>query len=213
MARNLRLGRDVLKVGTPMATKNIIRKLPSKSGFNVRPDDRKLTELVVLLASRSQSDPLFGSVKLNKLLFYCDFLAYAALGKPITGQQYFALANGPALKRKTTLWHTMEKKKDIAVRREDTRFNTQRETTLALRNPDVTVFSSPELDLIYRVLVNCKDMDGNDLSELSHRFPGWELAREKEPIPYTVALIGGRPPSHAEVKIAACLAAELEVAA
>jgi len=196
-----------------MSHKNPIRKLTQKKGVHIEKSDSKFYELVVLLADRSKSDPLFGAIKLNKLLFYCDFLAYALLGKPITGQEYFALQNGPAPRHKVGHWDKMVKHKDIAVRRESTRFDNEREITLALREPDVSVFSSQELDLVYRVLAHCKDMDGNDLSKITHRFPGWELAREKEVIPYPVALVGNRPPTPTEVKIGRALQEELAVAA
>jgi hypothetical protein len=38
-------------------------------------DDRKMKELILYLASKSEDDPRFSSTKLNKLLFYCDFEA------------------------------------------------------------------------------------------------------------------------------------------
>jgi uncharacterized phage-associated protein len=182
-----------------MSKKDKIRKLPATKGIHIQRSDPKLYELVVLLADRSKSDPLFGAIKLNKLLFFCDFLAYLQLGKPITGQEYFALTNGPALRRKAVMWNRMEKSKAIGIRKAKTVFENEREITLALREPDVTVFSSQELDLVYRVLYTFKDMDGRDLSELSHHFPGWALAREKETIPYTVALVGKRKPTPNEV--------------
>lgn len=43
-------------------------------------DDRKMKELILYLASRSEEDPRFSATKLNKLLFYCDFTAYRRLG-------------------------------------------------------------------------------------------------------------------------------------
>ena len=48
-------------------------------------DDRKMKELILYLAARSEDDPRFSSTKLNKLLFYCDFTAYRQLGRSITG--------------------------------------------------------------------------------------------------------------------------------
>jgi len=195
-----------------MAQKTRIRKLKPKKGVHVKKSDSKFSELVVLLADRSKNDPLFGGVKLNKLLFYCDFLSYVTLGQPITGQEYAALQNGPAPRHKVGHWHKMEKRKDIAVRRESTTFGSEREITLALREPNVEVFSAPELDLVYRVLALFKELDGTDLSQISHRFPGWELARQKEIIPYPVALVGNRLPTPIEVKIGYALQAELAVA-
>ena len=181
--------------------KPAIRKLAMKPGLHFKKDDSKLTELVVLLAERSKSDPLFGGIKLNKLLFYCDFYAYAMFGAPITGQEYFALENGPALRRKAVLWNKMERQRDIAVKRSATSFDNEREVTLALRDPDVSKFSSQELDLIYRVLEAHRGKSGTDLSAESHRFIGWELAREKETIPYPVALVGTRKPTPAEQRV------------
>ena len=59
-------------------------------------DERKPGELIVLIASLSRDDPAFGDVKLNKLLFFSDFLAYTNLGQPITGAEYQKLDFGPA---------------------------------------------------------------------------------------------------------------------
>jgi hypothetical protein len=42
----------------------------------IRANDEKLSELILLISEWSQSDPRFGAIKLNKLLFHCDFSAY-----------------------------------------------------------------------------------------------------------------------------------------
>ena len=59
-------------------------------------NERKPGELIVLIASLSRDDPAFGDVKLNKLLFFSDFLAYTNLGHPTTGAEYQKLDFGPA---------------------------------------------------------------------------------------------------------------------
>ncbi len=58
------------------------------SAKQYEPDDIKLRELVLYLATLSEGDATFGKVKLNKLLFYADFNAYLKFGKPITGHEY-----------------------------------------------------------------------------------------------------------------------------
>ena len=58
-------------------------------------DKEKLAELVIFFASESEKDRLFGSTKLNKLLFLADFLAYGYLGSPITGARYIHQKRGP----------------------------------------------------------------------------------------------------------------------
>ena len=68
-------------------------------------DDEKLKELILLLARASEGDPNFGTVKLNKELFYSDFLAYRLFGKAITGHEYIALELGPGPKHKLRIVH------------------------------------------------------------------------------------------------------------
>lgn len=157
---------------------------------------RKFRELVILIARRSEGDPRFGAIKMNKLLFYADFLAYAKLGNSITGQQYFALPNGPAPRYKVPVWKQMVKAKEIAVRNS---CPGDIETTLALREPDVSLFTPQEIDLVHNLIHFCWGRNGNYLSEMSHKFAGWALAKEKETIPYSVALVGSRKPTPAEI--------------
>jgi hypothetical protein len=96
-----------------MATQTTKRKA-RKSVPRIKPDDSKFRELILLIARESEGDPRFGSIKLNKLLFYADFVAYQHLGKPITGQEYFALPQGPAPRYMVPIREKMEADGDIA---------------------------------------------------------------------------------------------------
>ena len=44
----------------------------------------RLLELILYVAEKCQDDPKFGATKLNKILWWADFLAYAQHGTPIT---------------------------------------------------------------------------------------------------------------------------------
>lgn len=163
----------------------------------IKPSEEKFRELLLFIARRSEGDPRFGALKLNKLLFYSDFMAYLKLGHPISGQPYFALENGPAPRYMVRFREQMVKDKDIAIARKSTLSGIQ-ERVVALREPDPNKFEPAEIDLITAILDVCKDQSGNDLSELSHRFAGWRLAGDKEDIPYSVALVGNRKPTLSE---------------
>ena len=63
------------------------------------PDDRRFAELMLYISQKSKDDPKFGATKLNKLLFYSDFLAYANLGDSITGFEYQKLEHSPGPRR------------------------------------------------------------------------------------------------------------------
>ena len=45
----------------------------------------RFRELILYCALKSETHRFFGATKLNKCLFYADFLAYRALGSSITG--------------------------------------------------------------------------------------------------------------------------------
>src|ERR1035437_1475045 len=61
-----------------------------------KPNDDKLRELVLYIATASEGDEPFGKVKLNKILFFADFEAYRRFVRSITGHEYQKLAQGPA---------------------------------------------------------------------------------------------------------------------
>ena len=162
-------------------------------------DDEKLKELILFLARESEGDATFGAVKLNKELFYSDFLSYLHYGKSITGHEYIALERGPAPKYKMGIIAEMVKRGDLAVRKHEA-FGDVQDRAFALREPKLDKFSKEEIQLVHHVVRNCHDKTGRDLSAMSHAFLGWRLAQEKEIIPYPVALIGTREPTLDEIK-------------
>ena len=62
-------------------------------------DDDRFKELVLYVCEKCVADPRFGATKLNKILYFADFLAYAESGEPITGMEYRENLNGPARRR------------------------------------------------------------------------------------------------------------------
>ena len=181
-----------------------IKRKTRKSAPRIKPDDGKFRELILLIARESEGDPRFGSIKLNKLLFYADFVAYQHLGKPITGQEYFALPQGPAPRYMVPIREKMEADGDIAIRQRETWTDVQ-DRTFALREPDLKKFTAEEVDLVHAIIHGCRGLSGKYLSELTHRFAGWKLANEKETIPYSVALIHRRTPTQTEIERARSL--------
>ena len=165
----------------------------------IRPDDAKLKELILLICKESEDDPRFGAVKLNKLLFYCDFSAYVKFEAPITGQEYFALPEGPALKKLKPFTEWMREQEDLAIQKVEYYHRIQ-ERSIALRPPDLDVFSPKEVALIYETIQKYKGKNATEMSEESHSFLGWKAAQEKEVIPYCTALVEKRLPTEEEIK-------------
>src|ERR1700689_1459638 len=105
-----------------------------------RPNDEKLRELILLISEWSQVDPKFGAIKLNKLLFHADFSAFLTTGEPITGQEYFALEQGPAPRHLKPVTEKM-KKSGVLAYQEVSYFGHPQKRPIALRPPDLKMFS------------------------------------------------------------------------
>lgn len=161
--------------------------------------DARLREMILLIAMRSEGDERFGAVKLNKLLFYSDFLAYVHFGESITGQEYQALPRGPAPRRMLPVVNRMIEKAELAIRKHDY-YGKDQQRAFAQRPPNIAYFTFEELELMDRVIKMFWGQSATAISNTSHRFPGWKLAKKGETIPYSVALIGEREPTLAERK-------------
>jgi len=150
--------------------------------------EEKIKELIVLLSELSEGDEYFGQTKLNKLLFYSDFLAYILYGKSISGHAYEAQPRGPMLKGYYKIRDEMVLGKDIALAKRDFGGFPQ-EKTLALRNAEVNNFSSEEISLINHIVNDFKGVSASQISALSHEFLGWQAVDVGEEIPYEIALV------------------------
>jgi len=156
------------------------------------PSDEKFIELLLYIARRSENDSKFGAVKLNKLMFYCDFLTYQSTGKSITGHTYKKLPNGPAPKAMLPI---LKRLKQSGVIREEERqyFNRIQKRVVVLREPNVSVFNANEISRVESVIEALKDGNATEVSDLSHDFIGWKAAALHEDIPYQIAMIDGTP--------------------
>jgi len=160
-------------------------------------DADKLRELTLHISRRSEGDPCFGAVKLNKILFYADFLAYRQFGRPITGAEYQKLDHGPAPRQLRPLRDRMEREGALAVRK--TKFGGYAQhRTLALREPILGKFTAEEIALVDELIQELWGDNASEVSARSHRFVGWQLAKLGETIPYGVALLNRRDPTEKE---------------
>jgi hypothetical protein len=172
------------------------------------PDDRKLQELILFLAYRSEDDPRFGSTKLNKQLFFADFLAYVKLGKAITGHVYQKLPNGPAPRRMVPIIRDMVGAGSLAIQERD-HFGRTQKVPVALRQADLQRFTSDEIAVVTEVLDTLRRKNAKGVSGLSHQFAGWKLAKERETIPYEVALVAFKKPRKKDIEKALAMRVEL----
>jgi len=143
----------------------------------------KFKELLLYLAQRSAGDPLFGATKLNKLLFYCDFLAYGQLGRSVTGARYQRLKHGPAPRQLVPIQRELEAEGAMSVQVRQF-FNQVQKRPVAMRPPNLGLFSGEEIALVDMLLEVLRHYSASEVSALSHLEAGWQLVDDGEDIPY-----------------------------
>lgn len=146
-------------------------------------DEQKLQELILYIAEKSADDPSFGDTKLNKLLWFSDFLAYATYGRPITGAVYQKLEHGPAPRRLLPARKALIDGGDVDIVRKGRAY--KRNVTVNRRPANTRLFDTEQLDLVDEVIELLRHHDASDVSALSHQLSaGWQLADMYEDIPY-----------------------------
>ncbi len=122
--------------------------------------------------------------KMNKVLFYIDFLSYRENGMAISGLAYNAIDFGPVPQR----WDRVYSAFDEIV--PESRLVHEQESTAltASSEADMTCFTDQERAVIDTVCAKMKDLSAHDISELSHNEPAWQRhLHQVETIPYLEA--------------------------
>ena len=122
----------------------------------------------VMLFVLERSDEVW-TTKMNKLLFYIDFMAYRERGMAITGLSYRAIDFGPGPERGERVYSQFDEV------RQETRAVGDFEGNVLTADvkADKSVFSAEELELMERV---CRELGGCSsrmLSDMSHQEKGW----------------------------------------
>ncbi|MBI1885439.1 MAG: SocA family protein [Chloroflexi bacterium] len=160
---------------------------------------QKFKQLVLYLASRSLGDLAFGAVKLNKLLYYCDFRAFALFGQSITGTVYEKRQFGPVPRHVTSIINELVLHRDATVQWMDYHGYSQ-QRVLPQIGPDTTVFSSGERNVIDALLSDFAGLNATQMSARSHEEMGWRVALEGEVIPYQTAFLSDEPLTEDDIK-------------
>jgi len=162
-------------------------------------DEEKLSELILYISQKCATDPKFGAVKLNKILYLSDFLAFGNWGEPITAVEYQHLRKGPAPRRLIPVRDALQKAGKLVVQTLPLKSGNRQVRTVNLVDPNLKVFSGREIALVDSIIEELWNMDAEESSEFSHRFVGWKMTQEFDAIPYGSIFLSDEPLSEAEV--------------
>ena len=111
------------------------------------------------------------NTKMNKLLFYTDFLSYKRYGRGITGLQYHAIQFGPVPERWDRIYALMDDiEPEIVHFANPDICGTKLQSTLS---PDTSCFSPEEQSILDQVLENFRNDNVSSISNKSHQEDAW----------------------------------------
>lgn len=165
-------------------------------------NERKLRELIIYIATKCQDDETFGATKLNKLLFLADFLAYGRFGQPITGVEYMKQEQGPVPRKLIPLREEMIELGDITLEsREYYDMPNPQVRVIARREADLTLLEKQDISLVDDVIIRMWGQSGTKVSEMTHGYRAWLMARElRDTIPYQAVFLSDEEPTEYELK-------------
>jgi len=173
-------------------------------------EECRYRELIKYVAAQSINDPFFGRTKLNKILFFCDFLAYRDLGKSISGDTYVKQPYGPVPTHIEKVFKQLIDTREMAVSVGVLGAYVQNKP-VALKTADLGLFTPQEISLIDHIIVNLWNSTAKDVSDLSHEFVGWSLAGMGEVIPYETVLLKESEVTPEDIEYGKTLLQELDL--
>jgi len=155
------------------------------SGFKAY-DLEKLENMILYLVKR------LGGVletKLNKLLWYCDFLHFKETSVSITGAQYIRLPYGPVPDNYERIIGIMQPE---LLHMDEVPFNTKDGVALGkqfttLIEPDESMFSEQEIKVVNFVTDTFREDTSTSIMEKSHREAAYKKCKDGDIISYEYA--------------------------
>ncbi len=144
--------------------------VPSQfTGYRL-PDFKKISHMVLFFSERTQT----WKTKLNKLLFYSDFLAFKNSGYGISGLDYRAIQMGPVPAKFEEIYSEMSYGEIV----EREYYEIENGIYGSLFKPkmsfDHSLFDDFELEIMEKVASELKDLNSREVIHKSHKELAWQ---------------------------------------
>jgi len=162
---------------------------------------RKTKELIIYLAGKLAVKDNYGGTLLNKALYFIDNVSYLKTGLPVSELTYikqeFGPTPAPSLFLSIRDQLVLNGEAEIA---EVEYFGRIQKKLVAKREADLKFFTAAEIALVDSILFSVQDWTGIQASDISHKFPAWQAAENKEPLPFFTFLLSAKDPSEEDIK-------------
>ena len=147
----------------------------------------KLRELVCYISEKCSTDRTFGKTKLNKILYFSDFIHFAYYGTPITGTPYVRLPHGPVPRGIDRILKKMDGKAIEIHNPEFYGYEQHRIVPSRTANID-SYFKPSQISLVDGVIKALWGKTASQVSKMSHT-RAWRIAKKGGVIPYEAIFI------------------------
>jgi hypothetical protein len=154
--------------------------------FDTPYGEDRLKELILYVASKCKDDPTFGAIKLNKILYFADFVSFMRYGEPVTGVEYMRLGQGPAPKHFIPVSKQMQGK-DMFIEKRDY-FGHEQQRVIPMRDANLDLFKPRDIAMVDEIIEALWGENANRVSEWSHGI-AWKMFEDKQSIPYEAAYL------------------------
>lgn len=147
----------------------------------------KLKLVTHYIIDKCEDSQNFGSVKLNKILWFADVIAYRHWGVSVTGSKYIRRKMGPVPDRILAVRKQLEDEGKITI----THPKYMYDSTLfkSKEKPVLTNLSEDEIELLDLLSDQiCNEFSATEISNVSHD-DVWNAAVDGEEIPLTATLV------------------------
>lgn len=143
--------------------------LNREEGISLSQKKRMAQLLKVIVYFSNHSYKKIYKTKLNKLLFYSQFLYYKEYGQSLIDYQFIRDFHGPTI---AELDQLLQKYKEInAIELENTKFGTIINSKINLN--EHTMYTENEREILEKVIHKFKDHTSGEISDYSHKESLW----------------------------------------
>ena len=143
----------------------------------------KFKQVLLYVLERVGAKPNVGMTVLYKLLYFIDFDYYEKYEKQLMGLTYFKNTHGPAPRNFTKTVKKMIDRGEL-VEVKSKYFAHDQKKFLPRTEPNLSLLTGQELEMIDDVLRRYSDKSATQLSDMSHRDTPWRVARDGENLEY-----------------------------
>lgn len=159
----------------------------------------KLKNLVHYICHKVRDPSRLGKTKLNKVLYFSDFLFYLYHHEPITGETYIKKDHGPVSKHLDQILDELQAEGKV-FSREQSVIDFTRHELVSKKKPAISDFTGEEIALVDEVIdITLKDQT-KGLALMLGQDKVWDIARPGEEIPYFTILGKDSEPSEKAIR-------------